>query len=79
MVLILSKDILFDIKTNFIFREKREIMAENEGGDNRASLMEYLKRDPITSIMYGLRIYTIFAGIMAILNPYRYGCSQKTP
>ena len=38
----------------------------------RPGVVEYLKRDTITSIMFGLRIYTIIAGVMAILNPYRY-------
>ena len=45
---------------------------ENNSSPPRPGLVQYLQRDPVTSIMFGLRIYTFFAGCMAILNPYRY-------
>ena len=46
-------------------------MSENEAPPpSQPGLIEYLKRDAITSIMFGLRIYTIIAGVIAILNPY---------
>ena len=44
---------------------------ENNSSPPRPGLVQYLQRDPVTSIMFGLRIYTFFAGCMAILNPYR--------
>jgi len=43
---------------------------ENNSSPPRPGLVQYLQRDPVTSIMFGLRIYTFFAGCMAILNPY---------
>ena len=45
---------------------------ENNSSPPRPGLVQYLQRDPVTSIMFGLRIYTFFAGCMSILNPYRY-------
>merc|ERR1739838_68969 len=50
--------------------EKKKMSEGETSAPPRPSIIEYLKRDPITSIMFGLRIYTIFAGLMAILNPY---------
>ena len=44
---------------------------ENNSSPPRPGLVQYLQRDPVTSIMFGLRIYTFFAGCMSILNPYR--------
>merc|ERR1711976_133270 len=59
--------------THPIFESDFDCLTEKmSDGDQppRPGVVEYLKRDTITSIMFGLRIYTIIAGIMAILNPY---------
>ena len=55
---------------NFLFRMSEG--DENNSSPPRPGLVQYLQRDPVTSIMFGLRIYTFFAGCMSILNPYRY-------
>ena len=47
----------------FLFRmtEERERIAP----------MEYIKADKVSFAMFLLRVFTLFASVMAIINPYR--------
>ena len=43
-------------------------MAEER---ERKAPMEYIQADKVSFGMFLLRVFTIFAGVMAIVNPYR--------
>jgi hypothetical protein len=39
--------------------------------DTRKPISDYIADDKISFVMYLLRIYTLYAGFMAMFNPYR--------
>ena len=43
-------------------------MAEER---ERIAPMEYIKADKVSFAMFLLRVFTLFASVMAIINPYR--------
>ena len=63
---------------NFIcsFFQKNKMEGDGSGGGGgdsppKPSLSEYIGLDRISFVMFLLRIYTLYAGLMATINPYR--------